>query len=117
MIDSPEQVYREALARGLSDHEAREEGWPQNVPSTREEATEFAARITAAIPENPRGYRTPDYDRYAADRKRVASDLAGILDHSGDRWCCTITHPAMCADHTRYADGMTLTGSQYGETP
>jgi hypothetical protein len=30
---TPEQRYESALARGLSEHEAREEGWPQGQPT------------------------------------------------------------------------------------
>ena len=33
----PTQRYQDALAAGLSDHEAREEGWPQQAPPTATE--------------------------------------------------------------------------------
>jgi hypothetical protein len=42
----PTQRYQDALAAGLSDHEAREEGWPQPAPPT---ATELQERIARTL--------------------------------------------------------------------
>ncbi len=75
---------------------------------TPDQAADLAARILAAPPG------TVSEDRYAADRERVESDLAGLREcwhwRHGNLWP-TIEHHA-----TRYAEGLRRTAALYGVT-
>ena len=113
---------------------------------TREEFVAFAARITAAIDTRDLSGAMPWRVRvFAADRERVASDLAGYLRaldglaeheqiHPAATFCerCTeldhltrIVQMAWpCPDARRYTEdrddrlaGLTRTGALYGEKP
>ena len=94
---------------------------------TGEEATEFAARITAEI--GTPGWELSD-DRLDADLRRVARDLAGYqlaLDGLSGHWmedgvCWCRMYPE-CLDgpmHVAYRDAymeaLTETGALYGVT-
>ncbi len=77
---------------------------------TPDEAADLAARINAAIGNSPTNLR-------AADRERVASDLAGLRQHRRsyceERGLCTDP----CPDVRRYADNLTRTAHLYAVTP
>lgn len=77
--------------------------------------TEFAARITAAIPDMP-FCKCPACKQCRAERERVASDLAGI------HWHATLCHDCnvldlVCVDLARDEAGLLRTGRLYRVTP
>jgi hypothetical protein len=80
-----------------------------------DEAADLAARTFAAIDAVNGG---PAHDgTHAADRERVASDLAGLRDcyrvsFTGDR-----VGKGHEGHATRYADGLRRTATLYGVTP
>jgi hypothetical protein len=103
-----------------------EEGTPMAVLMVAQ-AEDLAVRIVAAIDtldaDERRYADVRHYWHYAADRERVASDLAGLRDHhrgSGiltdecER-CYQMSDP--CDDARRYADGLLRTADLYGVTP
>lgn len=90
---------------------------------TPSEAADLAERTLAAI-DRWDGSHDNGHEQYAADRDRVASDLAGLREHFD--WnalgvCGSSTHgPLMsmtkhpCPDARRYADGLRRTAALYG---
>lgn len=90
---------------------------------TPEQATDLAERTLAAITEeaalwagliSPVGVWAREY--HAADRERVASDLAGLRLHYLARGGhgCYCGSEWLCDDHARYADGLRRTAALYG---
>jgi hypothetical protein len=105
---------------------AREEQGTPMAVLTVAQAEDLAVRTLAAIDaldmEERRYADVRHYWHYAADRERVASDLAGLREHH------LIEHPAHglvcrhggtlpCPDARRYADGLLRTADLYGVTP
>jgi hypothetical protein len=95
-----------------------EEGTPMAV-LTVEQAEDLAVRIVAAIDaldaDERRYADVRHYWHYAADRERVASDLAGLRDasavHGGPEGIRAERHAR------RYADGLLRTADLYGVQP
>ncbi len=95
---------------------------------TPDQAADLAVRTLAAIDrrEALRPEWHPMTAYFAADRERVASDLAGLRDHQPGHYCVGREHwryfsdgpaPVHCPDARRYADGLRLTAALYGVTP
>jgi hypothetical protein len=103
-----------------------EEGTPMAVLMV-ERAEDLAVRIVAAIDaldaDERRYADVRHYWHYAADRERVASDLAGLRDHHRGSdiltdecgRCYQMSGP--CDDARRYADGLLRTADLYGVQP
>jgi Ni,Fe-hydrogenase III component G len=92
-----------------------EEGTPMAVLMVAQ-AEDLAVRIVAAIDaldaDERRYADVRHYWHYAADRERVASDLAGL------RHCERFDEVASHRDHARrYADGLLRTADLYGVQP
>lgn len=84
---------------------------------TPDVAADLAARTLAAIDE-PGPFRQHFARMHAADRERVASDLAGLRDHTtAGGWCSVHDYWLGCDDAARYADGLRRTAALYGVTP
>jgi hypothetical protein len=89
-----------------------------------EQATDLAARILALLDVVER-YRLNAALRshVAADRERVASDLAGLREHGYDdgfcAGCCVPVDPdgTGCSDLRRYVAGLLRTARLYGVAP
>jgi hypothetical protein len=117
---------------------AREEQGTPMAVLTVERAEDLAVRIVAAIDaldvEERRYADVRHYWHYAADRERIASDLAGLRDHppslgspfGGHGKTCTGDHERRngesgadwpCDDARRYADGLLRTADLYGVQP
>jgi len=66
MAATPEDIYREGLANGLSDYEAREDAWPADESGiwlTDDEFEEFAKRrLPSQTKQKPGGAETPGGD-------------------------------------------------------
>ncbi len=90
---------------------------------TPDEAADLAARtctaMNGAAEELAEG--RAGYEWVAADRERVASDLAGLRARGHGAlcpFCCRVRHIAPdCPDACRYADGLARTARLYGVTP
>lgn len=89
---------------------------------TPAEAEDLAARTLAAI-DACSEFSSVHRMGYAADRERVASDLAGLRQHYpftdgiGRECCHDSSRPMPCPDARRYADGLKRTAALYGVTP
>jgi hypothetical protein len=106
---------------------AREEEGTPSAVLTVERAEDLAVRIVAAIDtldaDERRYADVRHYWHYAADRERVASDLAGLREHHRGSGiltdecgrCYQMSDP--CDDARRYADGLLRTADLYGVTP
>jgi hypothetical protein len=77
---------------------------------TRTELETLAERILAVIDSRPYAYD----DICEADRERVASDLAGLRQHSPALCARLCSAPVDCPDARRYADGLLRTAVLYG---
>jgi hypothetical protein len=94
-------------------------------PLTVAQAEDLAVRIVAAIDaldaDERRYADVRHYWHYAADRERVASDLAGLRLHSGtgDRHDCNAcwSEREFCGDAHRYSDGLLRTAALYELQP
>lgn len=85
---------------------------------TLAQAEDLAARTLAAMAGSNFTHRNEDHA--AADRERVASDLAGLREHRGLLHACLrgvedLTQD--CPDAARYAAGLVRTAALYGITP
>lgn len=91
------------------------------------QAEDLAVRTLAAIDRRAERWvygLKPDLSEfYDADRKRIASDLAGLRWHTDSPCsCCDGTcgcreHDGPpCPDRARYAEGLLLTAALYGVT-
>jgi hypothetical protein len=104
---------------------AREEGTPSAV-LTVAQAEELAVRTLAAIDafdaDERRYADVRHYWHYAADRERIASDLAGLrehhlIEHSAHGLVCRHGETLPCPDARRYSDGLLRTADLYGAQP
>ena len=90
---------------------------------TPDQARDLAARTLARINEHQGLLGTYPQVRYAADRKRVASDLAGIErhQHCGEArnglWASTCIASDLCDDQAAFTAGLVRTADLYGEKP
>jgi hypothetical protein len=120
---------------------AREEQGTPSAVLTIAQAEALAVRIVAAIDaldaDERRYADVRHYWHYAADRERVASDLAGLREHANDgTGDCTgwsvedfecsygqtvdyhdVWRTWPCPDARRYADGLLRTAALYGVQP
>lgn len=100
-----------------------------DAPLSLPDAERLAERTLAAIDVAAAPHSTTDRVLlvYTADRERIASDLAGLREHSGDQsdaeseascnpcWWMAL-RGATCADARRYSDGLKRTAALYGVT-
>ncbi len=86
---------------------------------TLDEAEDHAARTLAAIDDAFKGWGQ-SLPQYAADRERVASDLAGLREHQPGDYpdecgvCLHVVDEDICPDARRYLDGLRRTAALYG---
>jgi hypothetical protein len=93
-------------------------GREAGIRITFTQADELAARTLAAIDRLTHSHAGED-PHWIADRKRVASDLAGLREHRG---CGDPANPRLCMacgrepcpDAHRYADNLRRTAALYG---
>ena len=80
---------------------------------TPQEVEALANRILAAIRHDVLNNGHGEDRHHAADRERVASDLAGLLAHlvTPDAHSC---YSPVCPDTQRYAEGLRRTAALYG---
>lgn len=81
---------------------------------TLAQAEDVAARTLAAISTDPNSVES---DHWAADRERLASDLAGLRECDYAMQNVPGAHEAAMLLRVRFAHGLRRTAALYGVTP